>query len=172
MRAARLEILNAKINKYLKKITIKGYEEDKALFDEKTKTLNILRIKSSKLEHMKDIGSQSNYLNLHLSYFLSLHEMARENNLPWMPSFLILDQVNSPYYDSNTKKISNDKERFDETLIVLNEYINKMKKYGFQIILLEHIEEDYWKNLGLENFNLVGKEFRENEALILKDVPL
>lgn len=167
LRIERLEILNKKINTYLEVLTIKGYEEDKGLFDEKTKTLNILRTKSSKLEHMKDIGSQSNYLNLHLSYFLSLHEMARENNLKCMPSFLILDQVNSPYYDTSKNKISNDKERFDETLIELNKYVEKMKKYGFQIILLEHIEEDYWKNLELDNFHLVGKEFRGDEALIL-----
>lgn len=168
LRITRLEILNEKINNYLDILTIRGYEEDKVLFDEKTKTLNILRKKSSKVEYMEDIGSQSNYLNLHLSYFLSLHEIARENNLKWMPSFLILDQVNSPYYDSNTQKISNDKERFDETLKVLNDYVNKMSKYGFQIILLEHIEEAYWKKLGLENFNLVGKELRDDEGLIIK----
>lgn len=175
LRAGRLEILNEKINKYLKRLTIKGYEEDKAIFVEGTKTLNILRKKNSQMKYMKDIQenmedveSQSNYLNMHLAYFLSLHEMARENNLKWMPSFLILDQVNSPYYDTNTKKISNDRERFDETLIVLNDYINQMKEYGFQIILLEHIEEEYWKNLNLENFNLVGKEFRDDEGLIIK----
>lgn len=85
-----------------------------------------------------------------------------------MPSFLILDQVNSPYYDTSTKKISNDKERFDETLNVLNKYVSDMEKYGFQIILLEHIEEDYWKNLALSNFHLVGNELRGDEALIIK----
>jgi len=118
---------------------------------------------------MKDIGSQSNYLNLHLAYFLSLHEIARENELKYMPSFLILDQVNSPYYDTNTKKISKDKEQFNETLKVLNQYVSEMEKYGFQIILLEHIEEDYWQNLGLNNFHLVGNELRGDEALIIKN---
>lgn len=164
----RLELLNDKINSFLKILTIKGYEEDKAIFDEKSKTINILRRDKSKIEKMNKIGSDSNYLNLHLAYFLSLHEIARENDISWMPSFLILDQVNSPYYDTNSKKISDDKERFDNTLKVLNEYVQKMGKYGFQIILLEHIEEDYWKGLKLDNFNLVGKELRGKEALILK----
>ena len=86
-----------------------------------------------------------------------------------MPSFIILDQVNSPYYNTNTKEISKDKEEFDKTLRVLNDYVENMKDYGFQIILLEHIEEKYWKELGLNNFNLVGKEFRGDEALILKN---
>lgn len=169
LRSVRIDILNEKINNYLKVLTIKGYEDDKAIFDEKTKTLNMLRKKASILEHMKDIGSQSNYLNLHLSYFLSLHEIARENELQYMPSFLILDQVNSPYYDTNTEKISKDKEQFDETLKVLNQYVSKMEKYGFQIILLEHIEKDYWENLGLNNFHLVGNELRGDEALIIKN---
>lgn len=164
----RLELLNDKINSFLKTLTIKGYEDDRAIFDEKSKTINILRSDKSKIEKMNKIGSDSNYLNLHLAYFLSLHEIARENHISWMPSFLVLDQVNSPYYDTSTKKISDDKERFDDTLRVLNDYVKKMERYGFQIILLEHIEEEYWKNLKLENFNLVGKELRGNEALILK----
>lgn len=164
----RLELLNDKINSFLKTLTIKGYEADRAIFNEKSKTINILRSDKSKIEKMNKIGSDSNYLNLHLAYFLSLHEIARENNISWMPSFLVLDQVNSPYYDTSTKKISDDKERFDDTLRVLNDYVKKMEGYGFQIILLEHIEEEYWKNLKLENFNLVGKELRGDEALILK----
>ena len=51
---------------------------------------------------------------------------------------------------------------------MINDYVEKMKLYGFQIILLEHIEEKYWKDLNLSNFQLVGKEFRGQEALILK----
>lgn len=169
-RKFRIELLNDKINLYLKTLIIKGYETDTAVFNEGNKTINMHRSDKSGIEKMQSIGSNSNYLNLHLAYFLSLHELARENNISWMPSFLILDQVNSPYYNTNTKKISKDKEEFDKTLKVLNDYVEKMKIYGFQIILLEHIEENYWKELGLTNFNLVGKEFRGDEALILKNL--
>lgn len=167
-RSLRLSLLNDKVNSFLKILTIKGYESDEAIFNQNNKTMNILRKDTSEIEKMQSIGSNSNYLNLHLAYFLSLHELAREYNLKWMPSFLILDQVNSPYYDTNTKEISKDKEEFNKTLKVLNDYVENMKDYGFQIILLEHIEESYWKNLNLGNFNLVGKEFRGDEALILK----
>lgn len=167
-RSLRLSLLNDKVNSFLKILTIKGYESDEAIFNQSNKTMNILRKDTSEIEKMQSIGSNSNYLNLHLAYFLSLHELAREHNLKWMPSFLILDQVNSPYYDTNTKEISKDKEEFNKTLKILNDYIENMKDYGFQIILLEHIEENYWKNLKLDNFNLVGKEFRGDEALILK----
>lgn len=167
-RRIRIESLNEKINNFLKTLILKGYEEDTAIFNETNKTINILRSDKSDIEKMRNIGSNSNYLNLHLSYFLSLHELARENNITWMPSFLILDQVNSPYYDTGKVKSSKDKEEFDKTLNVLNDYVNTMKNYGFQIILLEHIEETYWKELGLDNFNLVGKELRGDEALIIK----
>lgn len=165
---SRIILLNDKINSFLHTLTIKGYESDEAMFNQQNKTINILRKDTKKIEKMQSIGSNSNYLNLHLAYFLSLHELAREHNLEWMPSFLVLDQVNSPYYDSNSNKISKDKEEFNKTLKILNDYVEKMKKYGFQIILLEHIEENYWKNLNLNNFQLVGKEFRGQEALILK----
>lgn len=167
-RKFKLEILNDKINSFLKVLTIKGYETDLAIFSENNKTINILREDKSGIEKMQSVGSNSNYLNLHLAYFLSLHELARENSIAWMPSFIILDQVNSPYYNTSTKEISKDKEEFDKTLKVLNDYVETMKVYGFQIILLEHIEEKYWQELGLNNFNLVGKEFRGSEALILK----
>lgn len=170
-RSLSIELLNEKINKYLQKITINGYEDDKAIFDERSKTVNILRKDNGTIELMSAIGSHSNYLNLHLAYFLSFHEIVREREINWMPSFIIFDQINSPYYnvEANKFKTGSDKQRFDSALSLLNEYVESMQEQGFQIILLEHIEEEYWKNLNLKNFNLVGKELRGDEALILKN---
>ena len=37
---------------------------------------------------------------------------------------------------------------------------------GFQIILLEHIEESYWLDREMTNFTLVDNELRGNYGLI------
>lgn len=46
-------------------------------------------------------------------------------------------------------------------------YINKEVKKDFQIIILEHIPSQIWKEERLENFYLVNNsEFRKGNALI------
>ena len=42
-----------------------------------------------------------------------------------------------------------------------------MRSYGgFQIVLLEHIEESYWLDRQMTNFKLVDKELRNDYGLI------
>ncbi|WP_257975365.1 DUF3732 domain-containing protein, partial [Vibrio parahaemolyticus] len=55
---------------------------------------------------MIDIGSASNYLYLHLSYFMALHKVARENSVPWLAHFLVFDQVSTPYTLENSDDIA------------------------------------------------------------------
>jgi len=45
--------------------------------------------------------------------------------------------------------------------------VEEMKEFGgFQIIMLEHIPETHWVNLGLDSFRLVDKELRGDYGLI------
>ena len=71
-RKFKIELLNDKINYFLEILTIKGYESDIAIFNESNKTINILREDKSGIEKMQSVGSNSNYLNLHLAYFFKL----------------------------------------------------------------------------------------------------
>ncbi|MDP7765343.1 DUF3732 domain-containing protein, partial [Acinetobacter baumannii] len=122
------------------------------------------------LENMPDVGSASNYLYLHVSYFLAIHEIAKKMRIPWVPSFLVLDQVSTPYFSSNGEP-NDDIRSLDKVLIELNQFVIDMDKYeGFQIILLEHIGMEHWTSLNLDRFHLVDKELRDDYGLIL-DMP-
>jgi len=160
--------LDSLINERLKNLKLKGYEGFEALFSESDRIINLYSSEKDAFEHMPDIGSASNYLYLHLAYFLSLHEVAKERNTSWMPSFIVFDQPSTPYFTTSGTP-TDDIKSLDAVFIELNSFVHKMDDLGgFQIILLEHVEESHWKNLGLERFHLVDKELREDYGLILE----
>ncbi|WHI46955.1 DUF3732 domain-containing protein [Microbulbifer sp. VAAF005] len=155
--------LNNKINEHLARLRLKGYESSKAVFMEREKVINLILEEGRAVEKMVDIGSASNYLYLHLSYFMALHEVARDNGVPWMPYFLVFDQVSTPYLGENDDDISS----LDLALRELNDFVERMKdKGGIQIVLMEHIPESHWTKLKLENFKLVDRELVGGYGLI------
>lgn len=155
--------LNQKINLHLSRLRLKGYEDSKAVFVESEKAINLVVDSKGRVEKMVDIGSASNYLYIHLSFFMALHEVARNNNVPWMPRFLILDQVSTPYAGEN----SDDVESLNLALREIDRFVEDMKKKGgIQVILMEHISEESWLKLGLDNFKLVDRELVEGYGLI------
>lgn len=158
--------LDSLINQRLKRLKLKGYEGFEALFVESEKIINLYSPEKDAFERMSDIGSASNYLYLHLAYFLSLHEVAKERHTSWMPSFMIFDQPSTPYF-STSGAPTDDIKSLDAVFMELNTFVRDMDVHGgFQIILLEHVEESHWKSLGLERFCLVDKELRENYGLV------
>ena len=155
--------LNEKINEHLLRLKLKGYETSKAIFLESKKAINLILDEGRTVEKMVDIGSASNYLYIHLAYFMALHEVARDNHVTWMPSFLVFDQVSTPYTLENPDDIFS----LDLALKELNMFVESMKeKGGMQIILMEHISEAHWVNLKLNNFKLVDKELINGVGLI------
>lgn len=117
---------------------------------------------------MPDIGSASNYLYLHLSYFLALHEVAKERKTSWMPSFVVFDQPSTPYFTTSGTP-TDDIKSLDAVFIELDSFVKKMDNHGgFQVILLEHVEESHWKNLDLQRFRLVDRELRDDYGLVLE----
>ncbi|HFG7019121.1 TPA: DUF3732 domain-containing protein [Acinetobacter baumannii] len=162
--------LNHLINKRLANLALKGYEGFSASYYEKEKLIHLRSPDFNILENMPDVGSASNYLYLHVSYFLAIHEIAKKMRIPWVPSFLVLDQVSTPYFSSNGEP-NDDIRSLDKVLIELNQFVIDMDKYeGFQIILLEHIGMEHWTSLNLDRFHLVDKELRDDYGLIL-DMP-
>lgn len=155
--------LNEKINEHLNRLKLKGYEAGRAIFLEREQAINLILDEGRSVEKMIDIGSASNYLYIHLSYFMALHEVARGNHVPWMPHFLVFDQVSTPYAVENSDDISS----LDLALRELNIFVESMKdKGGMQVILMEHIPESHWTNLKLDNFKLVDKELIDGYGLI------
>lgn len=155
--------LNERINEHLSRLKLKGYESSEAVFLERERVINLILDEGRKVEKMIDIGSASNYLYIHLSYFMALHEVARDNKVPWLPHFLVFDQVSTPYSGESL----DDKYSLDLALKELNIFVEVMKKKGgIQIILMEHIPESHWTNLSLNNFMLVDKELVDGYGLI------
>jgi len=155
--------LNIKLNNHLSRLKLKGYENAQAIFLEKDRSINLILDEGRSVEKMIDIGSASNYLYLHLSFFMAIHELALDNQVSWMPSFIVFDQVSTPYTLENSDDIAS----LDVALKELNDYVESMKeKGGIQIILMEHLHESHWKNLKLNNFRLVDKELIGDYGLI------
>ncbi|WP_319021354.1 DUF3732 domain-containing protein [Pseudomonas sp. FME51] len=160
--------LNRLVNKRLVKLPLKGYNNFSAFFSEKEKLIHLHSPDLATVEKMPDVGSASNYLYLHASYFLAIHEIAKTRLIPWVPSFLVLDQVSTPYFSSDGKP-NDDIRSLDKVLTELNQFVIDMDEHGgFQIILLEHIDKEHWTSLKLDRFHLVDKELRDGYGLILE----
>ena len=169
---ARTELVKLELNKLMNKrlvnLPLKGYPDFSAILSEKEMLIHVHSPDGSNIERMPDVGSASNYLYLHVSYFLAIHEIAKTRKIPWIPSFLVLDQVSTPYF-STARKPSTDVLSMDRVLQELNQFVTDMDQHGgFQVILLEHIGKEHWERLGLKKFHLVDRELRGDYGLILK----
>ncbi|HHH2169629.1 TPA: DUF3732 domain-containing protein [Yersinia enterocolitica] len=159
-----LSLLNDKIKQTLSRMPLKGFEDATPIVNKGKKTLDL--VNKNQVEKMIDIGSASNYMYVHVAYFLALHELVRERNVRWVPRFLVIDQPSTPYFSTGGRK-TDDFASLDAALNEINSFIEKMKSHGgFQIILLEHIEESYWLEREMENFKLVDNELRGDYGLI------
>lgn len=121
---------------------------------------------------MANVGSKSNYMFLHLCFFFGLHDLLIDNKNEQIPQFLFIDQPSIPYYaDKNVETTTNngeiandDREKLTEAFRLTDKFMREMTKKGhFQIIMIEHAEEEYWKDLGtfVTRYN-----FRNGEGLI------
>lgn len=141
------------------------YGEYLTVFDYKNKALKLQ--KQDSVDILNVVGSSSNYMFLHLCLSLGLHELILKRDVPYIPSFLVLDQPSRPYYDNNNKKAT-DKDKITIAMKLLNDFINRInEKYtrDYQLIVIEKIPKEIWENAKLQNFHLVA-EFYEEEKLI------
>lgn len=93
-----------------------------------------------------NIGSQSNYMFLHICFFLGLHHYLLLHPTPYVGQFLFIDQPSKPYYESSDNNKSTDRLKLMDALKVINTFMQEVVDSGneFQIILIEHAEESYW----------------------------
>ena len=84
----------------------------------------MLMLKSSNSRFYKrNVGSKSNYMFMHLCFFLGLHDFLLQQDNAFVPNFLFIDQPSIPYYA--------DKSKHDENALLplhsetsLNELVN------------------------------------------------
>ncbi|WP_162096623.1 DUF3732 domain-containing protein [Desulfotalea psychrophila] len=89
-----------------------------------------------------NIGSDENYLSIHLSFAFAMQEFFKSNSSP-VPGVLILDQVSRPYYsnDNDSDELEIDNENDDKKALVKHfdfifDQVKKQK--DLQVIILEH----------------------------------
>ena len=145
------EDLNASIKRYfdMQDGVSGSYKDSETLFDVENRRL--LLKKPGEDYPIKNVGSKSNYMFLHLCFFLGLHELLLKNASKQVLSFLFVDQPSIPYYADKQVLDNDDKILLSKAFSMLDFFIERMTgplfNKHFQIILIEHADESYWKNL-------------------------
>jgi len=127
-------------------------------------------ITSRKSYSMRDVGSDENYLTLHVSILCALHQHFADNNAP-LPGVIIFDQISRPYYPPEDTPEGVEIEKDEDAKAVYRYFdflFNEVKRQnGLQIIVIEHA---YLKSH--EQFrNSVVRRWTRESKLIPSDWP-
>ena len=117
---------------------------------------------------LDNVGSASNYMFMHLCFYLGLHEHIINVEQDHVPQFLFIDQPSTPYYSGE----NNDKTKLIDAFTLLDsfiEYITISKQSHFQIFMVEHTSKDYWIDNNLTYFYTVD-EFLNGKGLVPSDI--
>lgn len=119
---------------------------------------------------MRDIGSDENYLSLHVAVALGLQRYFKTHTRP-VPGFIVFDQLSRPFYPPD-KMPGVITTRSDAERGELRKYFDVLFKEvenqgDLQIIVLEHAYFADDKRF----IKAVGKRYLETEKLIPKDWP-
>lgn len=101
--ADRLDVIIHEISQYMTQFASQiGEEYRNGIF-----TFNLAKLtvfishRGDFREFGRNVGSDKNQLQIHLVLYLALHKFFAQNNSP-VPSFLIIDQVDKPFYPDDT----------------------------------------------------------------------
>jgi len=126
-------------------------------FDEQWRKL-ILK-KNGEYFPIKNVGSKSNHMFMHLCFYLGLHQYLCHQDNSIVPNFLFIDQPSIPYYGNNRRAQQapgdlklhkkDDESKLKEAFRLINSFMkqNICEGSGFQIILIEHADPEYWNDL-------------------------
>ncbi len=117
---------------------------------------------------LDNVGSASNYMFMHLCFYLGLHEHVINLKQENIPPFLFIDQPSKPYYEGK----NDDKAKLLDAFILLNSFVNYIsveKKEHFQIIMVEHASKEYWIDNNLSYFHTVD-EFIEGKGMLPNEI--
>lgn len=164
--------LSKYINQYFhsKNGMVGSYPGTSMVYDDSERRISLL--KEGAEFPVRNIGSKSNYMFLHLCFFLGLHKSILKNKAQQVGSFLFIDQPSIPYYADKGTLDNDDRKQLTKAFCLLNDFMKEIvlnEDGHFQIILIEHADESYWKNLVF--FHTVAKFSKsENGGLIPKNI--
>lgn len=144
------EVLNAYINKYFQSTNgmVDSYPDSTMRYDDEDRRVSLL--KNGEEYSIRNVGSKSNYMFLHLCFFLGLHRSIIMHQSKQVGSFLFIDQPSIPYYADKNTLDSDDKKQLIKAFKLLNDFMKETigdEGNHFQIILIEHADETYWNDL-------------------------
>lgn len=144
------EVLNKYINHYFQSENgmVDSYPDASMRYDDVERRVSLL--KESEEYPIRNIGSKSNYMFLHLCFFLGLHKSIIAKKSKQVGSFLFIDQPSIPYYADKGTLDNDDKKQLMKAFRLLNDFMKEIicnENSHFQIILIEHADESYWKDL-------------------------
>lgn len=166
------DVLGKYINQYFhsKNGMVGSYPDTSMVYDDSERRISLL--KEGTEFPVRNIGSKSNYMFLHLCLFLGLHKSIMANKSQQVGSFLFIDQPSIPYYADKGTLDNDDKKQLTKAFCLLNDFMKEIvldEEGHFQIILIEHADESYWENL--EFFHTVAIFSKsENGGLIPKNI--
>lgn len=145
----RGSVVRGALDKYIQEVydslrVNENFENCKTRYNREQERLELSDGKS--ILNYNNIGSQSNYMYLHICFFLGIHNFLLDNPCEQIGNFLFIDQPSVPYYENTDDDKSNDKAKLLDVFRVINDFVEERLSQGneFQIILIEHAEESYW----------------------------
>ncbi|MBT3206750.1 MAG: DUF3732 domain-containing protein [Bacteroidetes bacterium] len=160
-------LLNESIQRNYNLYPLPNYQNGNAKFNNDEMRLKLCP--EGEMFPLDNVGSKSNFMFMHLYFFLGLHEHIISLEQPHVPQFLFIDQPSIPYYGS---KGNSDKNKLVNAFSLLNsfiDYIIKEKKTSFQIFMVEHAPQEYWIDNDLTYFHTVD-EFIGGKGLIPSNI--
>lgn len=142
---------------------VRSYPDASMVYDATERRVSLL--KDGDEYPVRNIGSKSNYMFLHLCFFLGLHKSILKNKSQQVGSFLFIDQPSIPYYADKDTLDNDDKKQLTKAFCLLNDFMKEIivdENGHFQIILIEHADESYWKNLDF--FHTVAKFSKSDDG--------
>ena len=152
--------------------SLPAYKNSQTQFNDTDMILQL--VPEGQLFPLENVGSKSNYMFMHLCFYLGLHEHMINVGQVHVPQFLFIDQPSIPYYtgSSNEKTGNDDKKKLLDAFSLIDSFISYIiteKKTTFQIFMVEHAPKEYWNENNLLNFHTVD-EFINGDGLIPSDI--
>lgn len=144
------------------------YQDCKPKYNKEDRRLELNNGRS--IINYTNVGSQSNYMFLHLCFFLGIHKYLAMKPNAHIGQFLFVDQPSIPYYNGGNEVKTTDEAKLKDAFNAINMFMNfVVKELGaeFQIIMIEHAPPSYWD--GLDYFNTT-EQFVEGKALIPREI--
>lgn len=144
------------------------YEGCRPKYNKKERKLELNNGRS--ILNYNNVGSQSNYMFLHLCFFLGLHRYMAETPSDHIGQFLFIDQPSIPYYSGVETVKTTDEAKLKDAFAAVNNFMRYVigeKNEDFQVILIEHAPPSYWTDL--EYFKTT-EQFVGGNALIPKEI--